>query len=116
LNSSLFYWYFVTSSNCRDLTFREIKNFGIELDNMTKASQTKLQKLCSELMIDYKKYSKTKIIESKRTGKVSYQEFFPSNSKPIIDKIDDVLAIHFGFSEEELSHIKNYDLQFRMGK
>jgi hypothetical protein len=37
-------------------------------------------------------------------------------SKPIIDEIDRVLAKHYGFSEEELDFIINYDIKYRMGQ
>ncbi|MBC8243535.1 MAG: hypothetical protein H8E20_03995 [Verrucomicrobia bacterium] len=37
----------------------------------------------------------------------------PNN--PIIDEIDQVLAKHFGFAEEELDFIINYDIKYRMG-
>ena len=36
-------------------------------------------------------------------------------SKPIIDKIDELLAKHYGFTEEELEFIINYDIKYRMG-
>ena len=36
-------------------------------------------------------------------------------SKPIIDEIDRVLAKHYGFTEEELDFIVNYDIKYRLG-
>ena len=36
-------------------------------------------------------------------------------AKPIIDEIDKVLAKHYGFTEEELDFIINYDIKYRMG-
>lgn len=36
-------------------------------------------------------------------------------SKPIIDEIDELLAKHYGFTEEELDFIINYDIKYRMG-
>ena len=45
-----------------------------------------------------------------------YDEYTPSNSKPIIDEIDKVLAEHYGFTDEELDFIINYDIKYRMGK
>ena len=41
--------------------------------------------------------------------------FRVSKSKPIIDEIDRVLARHYGFTEEELDFIINYDIKYRMG-
>jgi len=35
--------------------------------------------------------------------------------KPIIDEIDKVLAEHYGFTDEELETIINYDIKYRMG-
>jgi hypothetical protein len=32
-----------------------------------------------------------------------------------IDKIDKVLAKHYGFTEEELDFVINYDIKYRMG-
>ncbi|MBQ6245925.1 MAG: hypothetical protein IJK04_03590 [Kiritimatiellae bacterium] len=39
----------------------------------------------------------------------------PKLSKPIIDEIDELLAKHYGFTEEELDFIINYDIKYRMG-
>ncbi len=35
---------------------------------------------------------------------------------PIIDEIDRVAARHYGFTEEELDFIVNYDIKYRMGR
>ena len=43
------------------------------------------------------------------------QHFFIKYSKPIIDEIDKVLAAHYGFTDEELDFIINYDIKYRMG-
>ena len=45
-----------------------------------------------------------------------FQEFRPSMSKPIIDEIDQVLARHYGFTDEEVDFIINYDIKYRMGR
>jgi hypothetical protein len=46
--------------------------------------------------------------------KITYQEFFPKYSKHIIDVIDIVLADHYGFTEEQASFIRNFDLKSRI--
>jgi len=58
-------------------------------------------------------YMQTRI--QKQTGEVKIQSFRPRLSKPIIDEIDKVLAKHYGFTEEELDFIINYDIKYRMG-
>ena len=50
-----------------------------------------------------------------KAGQISYQEFYLAASKPIIDEIDCVLAKHYGFTDEELDFIINYDIKYRMG-
>ena len=44
------------------------------------------------------------------------QCIIPKHSKPIIDEIDRVLAQHYGFTNEELDFIINYDIKYRMGR
>ena len=44
-----------------------------------------------------------------------YQTFYPAVSKPVIDRIDAVLAKHYGFTAEELDFIQNYDIKYRLG-
>ena len=37
-------------------------------------------------------------------------------SKSGVDEIDRVLAAHYGFTDEELDFIINYDINYRMGR
>jgi hypothetical protein len=115
LNSSLFYWWFILLSNCRDLTMREIKNFPIGLDSMSDSVKDKLQNITKHLMKDYETNANRKQTLYKTTGKVIYDEYYPRKSKHIIDEIDKVLAQHYGFTDEELDFIINYDIKYRMG-
>jgi len=48
-------------------------------------------------------------------GAKELEQFRPREAKPIIDEIDRVLAIHYGFADEELDFIINYDIKYRMG-
>jgi hypothetical protein len=75
-----------------------------------------LVKLNEKLMKDLKKHADKKTITTKDGDKISYDEFNVSESKPIIDEIDRVLAAHYGFTDEELDFIINYDIKYRMGR
>ena len=44
LNSSLFYWWFVVLSNCRDLTLREVRSFPIGVNQMDETIKQSLSK------------------------------------------------------------------------
>ena len=115
LNSSLFYWWFIISSDCRHLNMREIINFSFNPRDMDNTRITQLSEIAEELMEDYRYHATRKETTYKTTGKVVYDEFYPRRSKSIIDKIDRVLAQHYGFTDEELDFIINYDIKYRMG-
>lgn len=115
--SSVFYWFWRINSDCRNLTNREIYSFGMNLNKINNADFIKKIKLIvNRLMIDLKSNSFYKEAYYKTTGNVEYQEFRPKLSKHIIDEIDKILAEHYGFTEEELDFIINYDIKYRMGK
>ena len=82
---------------------------------MQKNSRQRLASLEAELMNSLEDNSVIKSIRS-RKGKIEYQEFYIAQSKPILDEIDRVLALHYGFTDEELDFILNYDIKYRMGQ
>jgi len=115
LNSSLFYWFNWQYSNCRDLSQKDIFRMPISLNLLESDSKDSLVELKTLLMDDLKKNSKV----YRRVSNdilTEFDSFYPLFSKPIIDEIDKVLAEHYGFSEEELDFIINYDIKYRMGK
>lgn len=112
MNSTTFFLFWITHSDCYHLNKTELKNFGYVLGTPT---DDKLIKLSSELQRDMKSKSKRRVYTYKSTGRVEYDEFYMKLSKPIIDEIDKVLAKHYGFTEEELDFIINYDIKYRMG-
>ncbi len=116
LNSSIYYWWFITLSDCRHLNMREIDYFPIGMDKISIEIKKYLSELSVNLMKNMKDNSYRKECYYKTTGKVVYDEYYPKYSKEIIDKIDTVLATHYGFTENELYYIINYDLKYRMGK
>ena len=115
LNSSSFYWWFLTLSDCRHLNMREIENFPAGLGRMQNGHKKQLADLARKLMADFKRNKYRKECQYKTTGKVIYDEFYPKMSKELIDEIDVVLAKHYGLSADELDFIVNYDIKYRMG-
>jgi len=113
-NSTLFRWFLSVFSDCRNLNRREVLSFPFSLDKVDVNNKKLLVTLANNLM--------TKIIETseKRTMRFGgetllVQCIIPRYSKPIIDQIDTILARHYGFTEEELDYIINYDIKYRMG-
>ena len=116
LSSSLFYWYFILTTNCRDLNPSDLKSFPFNLNLLKVGLRNDIIRQEVKLMKDYKKNSELKDKTSKLTGKIQYQEYYPRLAKSIIDEIDRVLAKHYNFTDEELDFIINYDIKYRMGR
>ncbi len=67
-------------------------------------------------MNEYHQSTKRKTVISKATGRIEYDEFNPRLCLTTIREIDRVLAKHYGFTDEELYFIINYDSKYRMGR
>ena len=110
LNSNLFWWYYSLNYDMFNL-----KDYMIFAFRLTYKEIPKLISLASALEIDLNKKKSELIVNSQTRGVVSSFVFKKKLSKPIIDEIDKVLAKHYGFTEEELDFIINYDIKYRMG-
>jgi hypothetical protein len=115
LSSNLFFWYFTLTTNGRDMNPSDLKQFPLNIASMSSESKHQLVQLSEQLMLDYHENKRQKQKKSRRTGHILYEEFYPRLSKHIIDEIDRVLAQHYGFTDEELDFIINYDIKYRMG-
>ena len=112
LSSNLFWWWYTVVSNCRSLSASDIQNFPIP---QAALADPELAKLGEEYLADLRRNSEMKVRKQKSTGRTETQSFKIQKSKPIIDKIDRVLAAHYGFTAEELDFILNYDIKYRLG-
>jgi len=115
LNSSFFYWFNWQYSNCRDLSRKDILRVPIDLQSILSESASDFSELATRLMRDYRKHKTlySRVVDNVTT---EFDSFYPARSKPIIDEIDRVLAKHYGFTDEELDFIINYDIKYRMGR
>ena len=116
LSSTLFYWYFLLTTNGRDLNPSDLSRFPAPINTTNNNIIDLSTMLSNDLMQDYQANKVVKKKVSKKTGVIQYEEFYPRKSKHIIDEIDKILAKHYGFTEEELDFIINYDIKYRMGK
>ncbi len=114
ISSSTFWWYY--SSHFDMFNFKDYMIFGFRFNNASKTHLNLLDKLGYEYLRSLENNSIVKEINSKTKGKVIQKIYVVSLSKPIIDEIDKILAQHYGFSDEELDFIINYDIKYRMGK
>ena len=110
--SSLFFNWWVTHSDCYHLNNPELFSFCF---NLTLNTSTALSEINRRLTYDMQTNSCRRVYNYKTTGRVEYDEFYMKKSKSIIDDIDKILAVHYGFTDEELDFIINYDIKYRMG-
>ena len=111
LNSTLFFYFWIVFSDCYNLTQKYFSMFKIPNINNNNDFSIAADKLKDSMIknMNITEYS------YKNHGLVRFAQFFPKLSKPIIDEIDKMLAGHYGFTEEELDFIINYDIKYRMG-
>lgn len=112
ISSTVFYWYYIANTDCRNLSLKFIESFPCRLHCLKERS---LILEGERLFDDYEKNRVRMDTTYKSGNSVVYYEYHPKHSKPIIDKIDDLLAKYYGFTEEELDFIINYDIKYRMG-
>ena len=116
LNANLFYWFVTVFSDCRHVNKREVDAFPIDLQLLSKGPcGFQLAGLASKLMKDIAARSEIRKMNFQHDF-LTVQCIFPKLSKPIIDEIDRILAKHYGFTDEELDFIVNYDIKYRMGQ
>ena len=116
LNSNLFYWFVTVFSDCRHLNKREVDAFPIDILALSNSEEkTNLLRLASQLMLDLQEHSESRTMRF-RHDTLTVQCIYPKASKAIIDKVDEALAAHYGFSAEELDFIVNYDIKYRLGR
>ena len=112
LSSDVFWWWYTITTNLRDLNPSDIINFLIPQKALY---DPQLSHLGEVYLDDVKKNSSMLVREQKQTGRTETQSFKIQKSKSIINDIDNILAKHYGFTDEELDFIINYDIKYRMG-
>ncbi len=112
LSSNAFWWWYTVTSNVRHLNPFDIQNFPVPAPALEDDDLIQLGDLYLE---DLQRHSEMLVREQRQTGRTETQSFKIQKSKPIIDQIDTVLGEHYGFTEEELDFIINYDIKYRMG-
>lgn len=111
VHSTLFFYYWIVFSDCYNLTKNYFSDFNVPIISSNDLYSELARQLNQSMIANMKIAEYT----YKNRGVVRFAQFFPKLSKPIIDEIDKVLAKHYGFTEEELDFIINYDIKYRMG-
>ncbi len=112
LSSDVFWWYYSLHFDMFNL--KDYMIFAFRYTVKTKEEESLLEHLGVKYIASLEDNSVSKSITAKH-GSVVQKQYYVRKSKPIIDEIDKVLAKHYGFTEEELDFIINYDIKYRMG-
>lgn len=111
LNSSLYYLFFCAYTDTRHINPSDVADFPIDLTTFRPATKATLSNLSNR--IDACFGSNTG--RWKKSG-LMIDSINAKPCKPLLDEVDAVLAKHYGFSDEELDHVINYDIKYRMGQ
>lgn len=110
LSSNLYWWYYACNYDMFNQTLANIQEFKCSLSDFNNLNQLSHQLDVSQ--IENRRVS----IVTRNNGLVNESYAYDKKlSKPTIDEIDKILAQHYGFTEEELDFIINYDIKYRMG-
>lgn len=119
LNSSLFYLWFATYADGFHLAHSLVKAFPAPYSLLC---NQELAHLGVRLEDDIHKNAQlstrnTRSLANQSTTRhqIELEEYRMSCSKPLLDAIDRALAEHYGFTNEELDFIINYDIKYRLG-
>ena len=113
LSSDVYWWWYTITSNLRHLNPSDWRHFPVPEAAMDDPS---LHRLGTEYIADLRKNSTMLVRNQNSTGRTETQSFKVQKSKRIIDEIDRILAKHYGFTDDELDFIINYDIKYRMGQ
>ena len=111
VNSSLFYYWWITVSDEFDVLISEIQEFRFPHKEFRKHHE-EVKSLVDHIMKDYQRHSYRKTA-SAGGKKILYDEFYPRKSLAVIQEIDKLVADIYGFNKEETDFIGTYDHEFR---
>lgn len=112
LSSDLFWWYY--SSHYDMFNLGDYQIFGFRYTTSVEETNRLLASLGEQYIHNIESNSIIKQVNTNH-GIVTQKQYYARKSKSVIIEIDKVLAKHYGFTEEELDFIINYDIKYRMG-
>ncbi len=112
--SSLHYWLYQARTNCRDFNPSDLG--AMTIPSSVAEGVNLFRQLAKKITNRLNETSDVAVATYNVGGSVRYQRFTPKLAKSIIDEIDRELAEHYGFTDEELDFIVNYDIKYRMGR
>jgi len=113
-NSTLFRWFIDAVTDGSHVNRREVDNFPFDPTAACR-SHPELAKIAARLSSDLRQHAEKRVMRYAHDT-LTVECIVPKYSKAVLDEIDQVLAKHYGFTDEELDFIINYDIKYRMGR
>jgi hypothetical protein len=112
INSSLFYWYYSTLSDCEHINDSLVRGFPLP----TNWVATDWGALSSLVDGSLRRSAVAKTINTKQGHVIEYDEIDGKRARDAIIQADIALARGFGLNETELDYVVNYDIKYRTGQ
>jgi hypothetical protein len=113
-NSTSFYWYHQKISDAWHVSNSQIYQIGFDSNEVNSEIKTRIRKYSQQFL--EKLWENAKMVHYTRRGDTNdYQEFYARRYKYILDEIDKLLSMVYGFNDEELDYLINYDIKYRLG-
>jgi len=110
LNSSTYLQFYYAYTDGRHINPSDVKDFPFDYEPMASSVRAKLVQLSKRLEFSMKENT-----SHWRKSGLLIESVDSRPTKPILDEIDRVLADHYGFTDQELDFVINYDIKYRMG-
>ena len=107
LSTNLFWFYQQVYTDGLHIKSTELEAFPLpDLDKVNKATISQINNKYCEYKTD---------IDKNKINRDFYFEYKIRKSKKLIDELDDLVCPLYGLTKAEVSYIKNYELEFRLG-
>ncbi len=108
-NSTLFYLFWSTYGNLRDLKMADFSRFPFPASEVLTSHVQKIKDLCIQMNTCLLKSFKP--APEGRGGRRG--EFHPGRCKSVLESVDDLICAIYGFTSLETNFIKSYDAHLR---
>jgi hypothetical protein len=110
LNSSTYYQFFCSYTDTRHINPSDVAEFPLDVGRFSQHAKGRLVALSERLTNAYEDNTS----QWRKSG-LLIDSIDSKPCKPILDEIDAVLASHYGFTQQELDFVINYDIKHRLG-
>ena len=116
LSTSLFWFYQQTYTDGLHIKQSELETFPLfDLERLTPAQIERIEKIYDEYLNDIERNVSVRTSSVNSSYNVAqFKNYKLNRSKPLIDKLDDVIGKFYDLTADEIYFIKNFELEIRM--